>query len=114
MLWGGRSDRQARDSLKQAVWHLRRNLTCNGTDAIVSDRQSVKLADSGFVVVDAVEFHKLLEEGTPQGIDRAIDLYRGDLLEGIEATDPSFEEWLLMEIGRASCRERVGQYVVRW
>src|SRR3546814_12715399 len=89
---------------------------CSSDLAIVSDRQSVKLADSGFVVVDAVEFHKLLEEGTPQGIDRAIDLYRGDLLEGIEATDPSFEEWLLMErqrlqIGRASCRERVCQYV---
>src|SRR3546814_9970875 len=32
MLWGGRSDRPARDSLKQAVWHLRRNQTCNGTN----------------------------------------------------------------------------------
>jgi len=96
LLWGDRADRQARDSLKQAIWQLRRSLSCHGTEAIVSDRQSVKL-DAACVRVDAVEFGRLLEEGTPAAIDKAVGLYRGDLLEGIEIPDAGFEEWLLME-----------------
>lgn len=96
LLWGDRSDRQARDSLKQAVWHLRRSFSSHGTDAIVSDRQSVKL-DETCVTVDAVDFCRLLEEGTSPAIDKAIDLYRGDFLEGIEIPDAGFEEWLLLE-----------------
>jgi adenylate cyclase len=96
MLWGDRGERQARDSLKQAVWHLRRALSPTGRTPVLADRQSITL-DAACVTVDAIEFEKLLSEGTPEAADRAIELYRGELLEGIEVPDAAFEEWLLME-----------------
>lgn len=96
LLWGDRPDRQARDSLKQAVWQLRRCFEGHCPSLLRSDRQTVML-DASAATVDAVDFRRLLGEATPQAIDQAISLYRGDLLEGLEAPDPGFEEWLLME-----------------
>lgn len=96
LLWGDRPDRQARDSLKQAVWQLRRCFEGHCPTLLRSDRQTVAL-DASVVTVDTVEFRRLLGEATPQAIDEAISLYRGDFLEGLEAPDPGFEEWLLME-----------------
>lgn len=96
LLWGDRPDRQARDSLKQAVWQLRRCFESHCPDLLRSDRQTVTL-DTSAVSIDAVEFRRLLGEATPQAIDAAISLYRGDFLEGLEAPDPGYEEWLLLE-----------------
>ena len=96
MLWGEHGERQARDSLKQALWHLRQAFSPTGRTLIVSDRQSVSL-DETCVTIDMIDFGKLLREGTPEAIDKAIDLYRGEFLEGLDVRDAAFEEWLLME-----------------
>lgn len=96
LLWGDRPDRQARDSLKQAVWQLRRCFESHCPTLLRSDRQSVTL-EAAAATVDVVEFGRLLGEGTPQAVDEAIAIYRGDFLEGLESPDPGYEEWLLME-----------------
>src|SRR4029078_6473253 len=36
-------------------------------------------------------------EGTTKTVAQAMTLYRGELLDGLEVRDPSFEEWLLVE-----------------
>lgn len=96
MLWSERGDKQARDSLKQALLRLRKALNGMQAPALLSDRESVTL-DSAAVSVDVAEFERLVGEGTPEAISRAMTLYRGDLLDGLEVRDPAFEEWLLVE-----------------
>jgi TolB-like protein len=96
LLWSDRSDKQARDSLKQALLRLRKSFGSLYPLPMVTDRASVAL-DRADIAVDVQEFEQLVAEGTPDGLARATELYRGDLLEGLDIRDPAFEEWLLLE-----------------
>ena len=95
LLWGDRGDPHARDSLKHALARLRVALGRDG-DPLVADRQSVRL-DPASVTVDVAAFERLLAEGTPEAAEKALALYRGDLLDGIGIRDAAFEEWLRIE-----------------
>jgi adenylate cyclase len=66
------------------------------SSSIVADRQSVRL-DPGAVATDVAIFERFLSERSPEALERAAALYRGDLLEGIGVRDPAFEDWLLIE-----------------
>src|SRR5215471_16088510 len=96
LLWSDRSDKQARDSLKQALLRLRKSFGSLHPLPMVTDRASVTL-DRADIGVDVEEFEQLVAKGTPDGLARAMELYRGDLLEGLDIRDPAFEEWLLFE-----------------
>src|SRR5262245_60764679 len=96
LLWSDRGDPQARDSLKHALTNLRQCLQSADSPAIIADRQSVRL-DPAAVTTDVAAFERLLSAGTPEGIEQAIALYRGDLLDGITIHDAAFEDWLLVE-----------------
>jgi len=96
LLWGDSGDRQARDSLKQALLRLRRSFGPVSSTPLVTNRQSVTL-DRDSVTVDVGLFEQLLSEATVEAMERAIALYRGDLLDGIQIRDPAFEDWLLVE-----------------
>ena len=104
LLWSDRGDAQARDSLKHSLTRLRQCLAQAGPPPITADRQSVRL-DPGAVAVDVVAFEQLLRDSTMDALERAAALYRGDLLDGIGAPDPSFEDWLGVE------RQRLRQAV---
>ena len=96
LLWGDSGDRQARDSLKQALLRLRRSFSRVPSMPLVTNRQSVTL-DRDSVTVDVGAFEQLLGDETPEALERAIALYRGDLLDGIQVRDPAYEDWLLVE-----------------
>ena len=52
------------------------------------------------IEVDALVFEGLVKEGSPDALERAATLYRGDLLQGLPAQGPhpsAFEEWLAAE-----------------
>src|SRR5262249_20336294 len=53
--------------------------------------------DPAAVSTDVAAFERLLSGGSPEAIEQAIALYRGDLLDGISIRDAAFEEWLLVE-----------------
>ncbi len=95
MLWSERGDKQARDSLKQAMLRLRKVVDGAGP-ALLSDREFVSL-DPAAVSIDVAEFERLIGEGTAKAVAEAMSFYRGELLDGLEVRDPTFEEWLLME-----------------
>ena len=95
LLWSDRSDKQARDSLKQALLRLRKSFGSLYPLPMVTDRASVTL--NAEITVDVQEFEQLVAGGTLDGLARATELYRGDLLEGLDVRDPAFEEWLLFE-----------------
>jgi TolB-like protein/Tfp pilus assembly protein PilF len=103
LLWSDRGDQQARDSLKHALTRLRQCLQAANPAAIIADRQSVRL-DPAAVIIDVATFERLLGDGTPEALEQAAALYRGDLLDGIGLRDPAFEDWLLVE--RQRLRQR--------
>jgi DNA-binding SARP family transcriptional activator len=100
LLWSDRGDQQARDSLKHSLTRIRQ---CLEPSAVVADRRSVRL-DPAAVASDVATFERLLVEETPEAMEQASVLYRGDLLDGIGIRDPAFEDWLLVE--RQRLRQR--------
>ena len=96
LLWSDRGDAQARESLKQAIFKLRRSLDGAQPSPLLADREFVGLEKTA-VTVDVAEFEQLIGEGTIESLSRATALYRGDLLDGLDLRDAAFDEWLLME-----------------
>jgi len=96
LLWGGMRDEQARNSLRQALFALRKALAATEPPALRPDRDLVAL-DPGALDVDVVEFERQVATGTSDALERAAALYDGDLLEGLVLDEPPFEEWLRAE-----------------
>ena len=96
LLWSDRGDSQARESLKQAVFKLRRSLNGLQPLPLLADRDFVRLERTA-VVVDVAEFEGLISQGSTESLARATALYRGDLLDGLDLRDAAFDEWLRME-----------------
>lgn len=88
LFWPESDQEHARNALGQAVHLLRSQL---GKDVLIS-RGSELGVDFGRLSCDAVRFEALLDEGEPA---EAMELYRGDLLEGFHVGDiAEFERWL--------------------
>lgn len=102
LLWSDRGDEQARGSLRQALAELRRALGDNDGARLKADRDNLTL-DPESTVCDAVELEELAVGEGRGGLERAAELYRGDLLDGIGIGDPGFEDWVTVE--RARFRE---------
>jgi TolB-like protein/Tfp pilus assembly protein PilF len=107
LLWSDRGDSQARESLKQAIFKLRRSLDCLQPSPLLADREFVVLHGEA-VTVDVSEFEQLMGAGTPEAITRAMALYRGDLLDGLDVRESAFDDWLLMERQRLRALARDG------
>jgi serine/threonine-protein kinase len=90
VFWPETSQARGRRALSQALYLLRRGL---GDDVILSRGSEEVCVDSERLWCDAVEFEKRYAGGERSS---ALDLYRGDLLNGLHLDDsPAFEEWLL-------------------
>ncbi len=96
LLWSESGERQARDSLKQALLRLRRCLYPVAANLLITDRQTVTLSHDR-IWVDARDFEALLQDRSVESIERAAELYAGDLLDGISVQDAGFEDWLQVE-----------------
>jgi TolB-like protein/Tfp pilus assembly protein PilF len=93
LLWSDRGDPQARDSLKHALTRVRQSLGEALSDALIADRQTIRL-DPDRLSVDAVKVEQLVRAGTPEMLEQACARATGDLLDGISIRDAGFEEWL--------------------
>jgi DNA-binding SARP family transcriptional activator len=96
LFWGEKSDEQARGDLRHALVALRRALAGIEPPALRIEGQTLALNPVG-TDVDVVNFEGLVAEGTPQALEQAAEIYRGDLLLGLHVDEPLFEEWLLAE-----------------
>jgi DNA-binding SARP family transcriptional activator len=114
LLWSDRADSQARDSLKQAIFKLRKALDGVQPGPLFADRDSLRLDQAG-VAVDVAEFERLIGEGSIESLNRATALYRGDLLDGLDLRDAAFDDWLLVERQRLRdlAREALAKLVDR-
>jgi DNA-binding SARP family transcriptional activator/tetratricopeptide (TPR) repeat protein len=96
LLWGEKSDNQARGGLRHALVALRRALASINPPTLRIEGQTLALNPAG-VEVDVVTFERRVAEGTPEALEHAAELYRGDLLLGFTVNEPLFEEWLVAE-----------------
>jgi DNA-binding SARP family transcriptional activator len=94
LLWSTRAEEQARASLRQALWGIKKTLGPDADDILLVDRRTIALRDGAFVT-DAARFEQLTGHGEVQSLRAATELYAGDLLDGVTVRDPAWEEWLL-------------------
>jgi DNA-binding SARP family transcriptional activator len=95
LLWGGIREDSARASLRQALFAIRRTL--GQAQGILKQEGDALLLDPVVVDVDAVTFERAVARNTPQALEQAVGLYRGDFLSGFTISEEPFEEWLLGE-----------------
>lgn len=104
LLWGDCSDSQARQSLRQALLTLRREI--GPADLLLSDAQLVHFPPGG-CQVDAIEFDALSKSTQPQDLHRAAALFQGEFAAGFHLNDEGFDEWLTsqrLRVQRAAMR----------
>jgi TolB-like protein/DNA-binding SARP family transcriptional activator/Flp pilus assembly protein TadD len=95
LLWGDSSDKQARQSLRQCLVALRRELGAHES-ALVVERETVGL-DASKIAVDARELLTLAERPDEARARRALALHRGEFLDGLELDLEPFGDWLRAE-----------------
>jgi DNA-binding SARP family transcriptional activator len=110
LFWGERFEQQARQSLRQAVYGLRRTLDVEGTNPIITTGETVSL-EPALITVDVWEFERLAASESPADLEAAAALYRGPLLANLRLRESTFNEWLDLE--RTRLREVAWQVQYR-
>jgi DNA-binding SARP family transcriptional activator len=101
LLWSSTGPEQARQSLRQLLSSLRKELLQ------ISPKQRVLVEESDFlrldpaaVTSDVSEFESLVAAGAEEALTGAAHLYRGDFLDGFGIDEERFDQWLLAERDR--------------
>ncbi len=107
LLWPELTESAARNNLRRVLSNLRQTIgdrEPRGTPLLLVTHQTAQLNPAGDAWVDALALADLIQPPTlqsPEALEQATALYRGDFLEGFSLADsPTFEEWLIL------CRER--------
>ena len=113
LFWGDTPERQARGSLRNTLYTLRRAF--DSLDPIIADNQTVRFDTSINYWLDVEVFERIIAEeveapAATRRLDRlqeAVSLYRGEFLEGFHVPDSyEFDDWVFFE------RDRLGRLYV--
>lgn len=102
LLWPETGERQARQSLRTALYQLRQALEPEGAEGtyLLTERETVQFSPEAPCWVDVEAFERRIQAPTETAADRvaqleaAVELYRGDLVAGC------YEDWCLVERDR--------------
>ncbi|HEX6099284.1 MAG TPA: response regulator [Thermoanaerobaculia bacterium] len=100
LLWSSTAPEQARQSLRQTLSTLRRELAAVSPQKILVEEGDFLSLDANAVYCDVVEFESLVATGTPEALDPATRLYGGDFLDGFQIDEEKFDQWVLAERDR--------------
>ena len=100
LLWSSTAPEQARQSLRQTLSTLRRELASISSRKILIEEGDFLSLDASLVRVDVVEFETLIAAGTAEALDPATRLYSGDFLEGFQLDEEKFDQWVIAERDR--------------
>jgi TolB-like protein/Tfp pilus assembly protein PilF len=95
LLWADTGEERARHNLRQALSKIRQ--CC---DSAVICRGDTVAIDPASCVADVAEFERLAKSDDPDELRGCLGLYRGDLLDGLNLREETYEEWLLPARGR--------------
>jgi TolB-like protein/regulator of sirC expression with transglutaminase-like and TPR domain len=96
LLWGDRFDEQARQSLRQAISKLRKDLGDTGEKLFLIDGDDITLNNEA-VCVDVEKFEKLAATESSEALEEAATLYGGAFLDGFDIKEKEFEDWIRSE-----------------
>ncbi|MCZ6720033.1 MAG: BTAD domain-containing putative transcriptional regulator [Proteobacteria bacterium] len=110
LLWGDRSEEQARHSLRQCLLSL--GQVASGPDAplVIADRERLRL-NLDAVGVDVHDFERLAADERISSLEKAVGLYEGELLSGLDLKGDEFERWLAGE--RVRLQELAGDTLAK-
>ncbi len=101
LLWSSTATEQARQSLRQTLSSLRKELAQISPDRkILVEEGDFLSLDPELVQIDVAEFERQLASGTEAGLAKAVAKYRGDFLEGFELDEERFDQWVIAERDR--------------
>ena len=100
LLWSSTAPEQARQSLRQTLSTLRKELSHISPQKILVEEGDFLSLDASLVYVDVVEFESLVATGTPEALDPATRLYGGDFLDGFLIDEERFDQWVIAERDR--------------
>src|SRR5688572_26422161 len=78
LLWSSTAPEQARQSLRQTLSTMRRELAAVSPQKILVEEGDFLSLDASLVYCDVVEFESLVATGTAEALDPATRLYTGD------------------------------------
>ena len=101
ILWSSTGPEQARQSLRQLLSSLRKELLqISAKQKILVEESDFLRLDPAAITSDVTEFESLVASGTEEALTQAVHLYRGDLLDGFAIDEERFDQWLLAERDR--------------
>ncbi|HEX9406020.1 MAG TPA: response regulator [Thermoanaerobaculia bacterium] len=101
LLWSSTGPDQARQSLRQTLSTLRKELAQLSPDEkILIEENDLLGLDESLVSCDVAAFESLVAGGTEESLMRASHLYRGDFLDGFQINEERFDQWVIAERDR--------------
>jgi DNA-binding SARP family transcriptional activator len=100
LLWSSTGPDQARQSLRQTLSTVRKELAqiAPGQKMLIEEGDLLSLDRS--VTCDVAEVESLVGVGTEEALKQAIELYRGDFLDGFTINEDRFDQFVIGERDR--------------
>jgi DNA-binding SARP family transcriptional activator len=101
LLWSSTGPDQARQSLRQTLSTLRKELAqLSGNEKILVEENDLLGLDESLVECDVAAFEALVGTGSEEALAQAAKLYRGDFLDGFVINEERFDQWVIAERDR--------------
>ena len=101
LLWSSTGPDQARQSLRQTLSGLRKELSqISSTDKLLVEEGDLLGLDETLVEVDVAVFEHLVAAGNEEALRQAIATYDGDFLDGFTINEERFDQWAIAERDR--------------
>ena len=107
LLWSSTGPDQARQSLRQTLSTVRKELSQIAPNQKMLIEEGDLLSLDPSVTCDVAELESLIAAGTEAALASAIDLYRGDFLDGFHINEERFDQFVVGE------RDRLHRLAVR-
>jgi DNA-binding SARP family transcriptional activator len=96
LLWDWLDPVSARNNLRQVLFTIRREMQFCDDFLLLAAGDSLALNEA-FFQVDVWQFERMLTTRTPEALNSAARLYRGELLDGWHLREIAFDDWLMRE-----------------
>jgi DNA-binding SARP family transcriptional activator len=96
LLWSTSGADQARQSLRQTLFGLRKELSRTGHPILIEEGDYLRL-DHEAARIDVLELQTLAGSDDAADLRRAVALYRGEFLEGLSLGEDRLDQWIASE-----------------